>query len=459
MRWVAAWGVGVGLALAGCRSSAPERAEHAAPLATIAAPGADAGGARAQGELALDDDAYAFVTRADYRRAVLERDLVEREAIYAKVRLSRYSRADPRGWDRRELRAWSSLPLTLEDAAQISEAGELPERRFPPSLAASYGDERQPRLPESQEEWISLGERVFFEFPMSVAPSLGRALREGADLRDYGVLVHDDAYVGVRLTEVEGRTRVAATCAICHASLGAEGRPSGVRANRAYDLGKLRLAHAGAREHSLVDQTRGQDLAKLGPGRSDVQRDEQFNPYAFPDFGGIADLPYLHHTANWHNRGIATLAIRIETVFMTRARPPSRPPRVLMWALACYLRALPPPPPVAEPSAASERGRRVFEAEGCDQCHAPPAYTSELRVPVSELGTDPGAGRSTVRGTGYWRVPSLRGVGGNAPYLHHGAFATLEQMFEPGRSEPGHEFGLELDAEQRSALLAFLRTI
>ena len=74
-------------------------------------------------------------------------------------------------------------------------------------------------------------------------------------------------------------------------------------------------------------------------------------------------------------------------------------------------------------------------------------------------GTDPAAGTSPGRGTGYWRIPSLRGVGGNAPYLHHGAFPTLEAMFTPGREEPGHTFGLDLDAAERADLIAFLRTI
>ena len=108
---------------------------------------------------------------------------------------------------------------------------------------------------------------------------------------------------------------------------------------------------------------------------------------------------------------------------------------------------------------ASERGRAVFEAEGCDVCHTPPLYTASEPVELERIGTDSAAGASPARGTGSWRVPSLRGVGGNAPYLHHGAFATLEAMFEPGRDEPGHEFGLGLTSDERADLIAFLRTI
>lgn len=414
---------------------------------------------RSSAALELGDDPHAFVTSSDYRRAIVERDLVERESVYARVRLRHYSRSNERGWDNLPIVDWPTLPLTLADAEHIARTRRLPDVQFGPPLSAAYGQEDAPVLPSTREQWIALGERVFFELPMVAAPSVGRALREGVDLRDYGLLVHDDAYVGVRLVQVEGHTRVALTCAVCHASIGADGRPSGVRANRNYDLGRLRLAHGGAHEPELVDETRAEDLDRLGPGRSDVQRDREFNPYAFPDFGGIVDMPYLHHTANWYHRGAASLAIRIETVYMSHGRLGNRRPRVLMWALAEYLRSLPAPPPVAAPSPASERGRAVFVDESCDACHAPPLYTSSERPTLDEIGTDPSAGTSPIRGTGRWRVPSLRGVGGNAPYLHDGSVGSLEQLFDPAREQPGHRFGLDLDAQARADLLAFLQTI
>ncbi len=408
-------------------------------------------------ELELGDDPYAYMTSRAYRRAILERDLVTPEPIYAQVRLGHYaSTDDPEGWDELPVVARPTSPLTLADAAELAATQELPALTFGPALGEGLGPEA---MPTTRAGWVALGERVFFEFPMSLAPSIAWALRDGADLRDYGLLVHDDAYIGVRFVEQDGQAAIAVTCASCHASLGADGRPSGVRSNRAFDLGRLRLDFGQALEHHAVDETAAEKLGELGPGRSDVQADGQFNPYAFPDFGGIADIPYLHHTANWHNRGVATLAIRVETVFISTGADPGRPPRVLMWALAEYLRSLPAPPPVAPPGPASARGREVFATSGCDGCHAPPLYTSSERVAVDELGTDPAAGTSPARGTGYWRIPSLRGVGGNAPYLHHGAFTTLEAMFDPGRAEPGHTFGLDLDADARADLIAFLRTI
>ncbi|HLT40783.1 MAG TPA: hypothetical protein VK034_31115, partial [Enhygromyxa sp.] len=60
------------LALAGCERG--RRADAAAPE--------------------LVDDPRAYVTSVAYRRAILERDLVTREPIYARIRLRRYAVAD-----------------------------------------------------------------------------------------------------------------------------------------------------------------------------------------------------------------------------------------------------------------------------------------------------------------------------------------------------------------------------
>ena len=83
----------------------------------------------------------------------------------------------------------------------------------------------------------------------------------------------------------------------------------------------------------------------------------------------------------------------------------------------------------------------------------------------------------TRKGTGYYKVPSLKGVWYRGHYLHDGSVASLEEMFDPNRlketyvpggwSPPGiktraiqgHEFGLKLDAQQREQLLVFLRTL
>tara|TARA_B100000029_G_scaffold494210_1_gene557651 strand:- start:92 stop:784 length:693 start_codon:yes stop_codon:yes gene_type:complete len=229
------------------------------------------------------------------------------------------------------------------------------------------------------------------------------------------------------------------------------------------DVGLARLLVMDTQEGGLppeLDSTEAADLERLGPGRTDVLSDQEFNPYALPDFGGLADLPFLHHNANWHHRGTATLAVRCETLFITADSGRTRIPRVLSWALARWFQSLPAPTPLDEaPGPEAKQGQQVFYDSGCANCHVPPLYTSDRVVTVDEIGTDPGAGQSAVRWTGNYRIPSLRGVGRTAPYLHHGAVETLEMLFDPERTEPGHEFGLALTAEERVALLAFLRSI
>ena len=85
---------------------------------------------------------------------------------------------------------------------------------------------------------------------------------------------------------------------------------------------------------------------------------------------------------------------------------------------------------------------------------------------------------ATRRGTGFYKVPSLLGVWYRSPFEHNGSVATLEDWFDerrlrddyvptgwkgpPGtktRTVKGHEFGLDLDADDRKALIAFLKTL
>jgi hypothetical protein len=97
-------------------------------------------------------------------------------------------------------------------------------------------------------------------------------------------------------------------------------------------------------------------------------------------------------------------------------------------------------------------------------------------LPVS-VGTDPGLALKTRKGTGYYKVPSLKGLWYRGRYLHDGALTNLEEMFDPARLKDdyvpsgfmpagvktravkGHEFGLKLTPGDKSALIAFLKTL
>jgi cytochrome c peroxidase len=83
----------------------------------------------------------------------------------------------------------------------------------------------------------------------------------------------------------------------------------------------------------------------------------------------------------------------------------------------------------------------------------------------------------TRKGTGLYKVPSLRGVWYRPFLLHDGSIANLEELFDSKRLDathmpggwtppetgamaiPGHRFGLDLNAEEKAALIAFLRQL
>ena len=404
----------------------------------------------------LEDDAERYIGDVDYRRGILERDLTDRDNDYAEARLALYG-LEGSGWEMLPERDPRARPLRASELSSL-QAGA------PFELADGEGERLTPaQLPANDDEWVALGKRVFFEYPFRVDTVYETVVRLPGGLEESGFLIDGDTVVGLAVFEDETGPRLGPTCAQCHAGRGPDGEVTAVLANKRMDMGAARLLSMGISAGGAspeIDSTLVADLHRLGPGRTDVLSDGKFNPFAIPDFGGIADFPYLQTNGNWVNRGAATLAVRCETLFITSNGEQTRIPRVLSWALSMYLRSLPPPAPVdvaAAPEAA--RGKEVFESAACAGCHAPPLYTSDRRVTVDEIGTDASALESEARSTGFVRIPSLRGVGHTGPYFHHGAIPDLETLFDPAREEPGHRFGLELDAEDRSALLAFLRSL
>jgi Di-haem oxidoreductase, putative peroxidase len=162
-----------------------------------------------------------------------------------------------------------------------------------------------------------------------------------------------------------------------------------------------------------------------------------------------------------------------------------------LYALALYIYSLKPPPNPNPFDDRARRGQRIFEQQGCAGCHTPPFYTNNkltiatgFKVPEDlrktddimdvSVGTDPGLATETRRGTGFYKVPSLRGVWYRNAFSHSGQANTLEEWFDPARLREdyvakgfhlapgpikGHLFGLNLEAEDRQALIAFLKTL
>ena len=98
-------------------------------------------------------------------------------------------------------------------------------------------------------------------------------------------------------------------------------------------------------------------------------------------------------------------------------------------------------------------------------------------MPVS-VGTDPTTALKTRKGTGFYKVPSLIGALVQGPIRAQWIGCDqLEDWFDPARlrddyiptgykgygvktrAVKGHEFGLNLSAADKAALIAFLRTL
>lgn len=140
---------------------------------------------------------------------------------------------------------------------------------------------------------------------------------------------------------------------------------------------------------------------------------------------------------------------------------------------------------------AAKRGQEVFNRTGCARCHTPPLYTNnkltlaegftpppgaEKKYDIMPMSVDPNLALKTRRGTGYYKVPSLRGVWYRSMFGHSRWCATLEDWCDSRRlrddhvptgfmpygaktyAVKGHPFGLDLSAEDKKAIIAFLKT-
>ncbi len=237
-------------------------------------------------------------------------------------------------------------------------------------------------------------------------------------------------------------------------------------------------------------------------------------PVKIANLIGIKDLHYFDRTGTARQRNITDLMRYIASIADVtdaltvygegdggRLKPENlglmsgvhRTPDPLLYALAMYVYSLQPPANPNPFNSQARAGQKIFEREQCIRCHTPPLYTNnkltlaagfapsgeekqQLDLLDFSVGTDPGLALKTRKGTGFYRVPSLRMVWTNACFLHDGAIGSLEEMFNPDRLKPGfrssnwnamipphavagHPFGLNLGPEDRAALIQFLRTL
>ena len=119
-------------------------------------------------------------------------------------------------------------------------------------------------------------------------------------------------------------------------------------------------------------------------------------------------------------------------------------------------------------------GLRIFRGKGnCTACHLGPNFTDE-RFHNTGIAWrngdlfDPGRFKVTSKkeDQGAFKTPTLREIARTAPYMHDGSLATLEEVIEfynrGGNPNPYLDpelRPLQLTAEERKSLLAFLRSL
>lgn len=190
--------------------------------------------------------------------------------------------------------------------------------------------------------------------------------------------------------------------------------------------------------------------------------------------------------------------------------------RELIDAQSDWLDDLPPPRlPLPRDEELYEAGAEIYSREGCGTCHDPGGATYGKVTPLSDLGTDPArtdlfdedfVERFGYVGEGYsWRFTHYRatdgyanapldGIWARAPYLHNGSVPTLEALLSPpaerpatfltgcrtfdpvavgyacrkgfvfdtslpGNSNSGHLYGTDLTADDKAALIEYLKYI
>ncbi len=128
-------------------------------------------------------------------------------------------------------------------------------------------------------------------------------------------------------------------------------------------------------------------------------------------------------------------------------------------ALQFYQLAIPAPVPPRHSfnATAAGRGKTVFAAAGCAQCHVPPLYTEAgwNRHKPEEIGIDSfQADRSP---DGYYRTTPLKGLSAHTKggFYHDGRFATLRDVVD---HYDGH-FKLGLTDQKKSDLIEFLKSL
>jgi hypothetical protein len=261
-------------------------------------------------------------------------------------------------------------------------------------------------------------------------------------------------------------------------------------------------------ERASTAEETARRLGAMQPGVIARHGTSDASPAKVPSLIGLEDIKFLDSTGLMRHRSIGDLMryaaanygldiiahygdFQPQAVQTGFAEDGTRFSDEQLYALALYIYSLKPPPNPNPFNEEARRGQRIFQQQGCIGCHTPPLYTNNKLTPVQgfqvpedlrrtgevlnvSVGTDPALATETRRGTGFYKVPSLRGVWDRNAFGHSGQAETLEDWFDPARLRDdyvphgfhlapgpikGHEFGLKLTSDDRKALIAFLTTL
>ncbi|HMJ09812.1 MAG TPA: hypothetical protein VK524_00330 [Polyangiaceae bacterium] len=365
----------------------------------------------------------------EYRRNQLVDSIVNPNNAYSALRLSRYTAA-----------GWGALPEWNPHVSAV----DLQRAQPPASPSDAWSRASIDDVPWERDALLELGRKAFFGYPVQVFTPL-RVLLGGPDFMPrHGFWADGSRLGGALWTQLpSGQVEPALTCASCHAS------SENDRIIAGKNNAQIDLEAASAEYYGGVAASTGHE------GRLDVTADGRDNPTTVGDLRAVRSQTNLHRAATLKN-GLIPLAVRIETLIITSLGESVRPPRKLAFALALYLWNL-EPTPLLQTNERTSRGQRLF-SERCAGCHRPPSFSGPS-VPLDVVGTDRSVGESPDRFTGNYRVPSLRGVGDRQRLFANGAVFDVRELLDPSRAAPGHPFGLDLPAEGREELLAYLATL
>jgi len=344
-----------------------------------------------------------------------------------------------------------------------------------PTTTVAVGDavyRTSPQLVEAGREIFRnyhFGTHQYWEFRRAIDWATG-ATDPGEYASRYGVKRdHEGYFVGlVGIRQRDGNVLYGHSCALCHSNVDGQGRIVDGLANHDYDIGKYYDA-LRPKIKDIADIFLGDSALEVlrfqGPGRTDSTMDSSWAPMRVPHL--LAMKGFAHGVRA--NGDMANLWIQCYRNLNGSYAVESE----IMEALMAYMLTLEAPNP--RPRGDLERqGEEIFRAQRCHRCHAPPYYSTGQVIDWEVIRTDADRIRN-----GYpkgYKVASLLRLDQYGLFLHDGSLTSLEQMFDPERLKPdyappglhpargkrgvpGHPFGLHLTDEERTALVAFLKSL